>query len=64
VSRDEQGRAFGINNIVMIVSESISVSLIGFLIPSTGYRGMFTAVLAGFVITLVSSVILFEKRRT
>jgi MFS family permease len=64
VSRDEQGRAFGINNIVMIVSESISVSLIGFLIPLTGYRGMFTAVLAGFVITLVSSVILFEKRRT
>ena len=61
VSPQEQGKVFGINNVVIIVAESTSVSLIGYLISARGYRWMFVTVMGGFLFALFASLVLFSK---
>lgn len=61
VSATDQGRAFGIFNVIMILSQSIALSVIGNLINRGGYRFMFIMVFAGFFVALGSVLYLFRS---
>jgi len=53
VSLANQGKIFGLNNIVMVLSQSLALSLIGSLISLSGYNLAFVFVAAGFAVAIV-----------
>lgn len=63
VSQYDQGRAFGLFNVIMILSQSISLSVIGNLINKSGYKTMFIMVFAGFFFALGGAVYLFQFKK-
>lgn len=63
VSLNDQGRAFGLNNIFIIVSQSTSVSLLGGILGKNSYKWIFAFVAIGFSISLISFSILFYLMR-
>jgi len=50
---NHQGKIFGLNNIVLVVSQSISLSLFGLVINFSGYQPAFLLVMGGFLMALV-----------
>lgn len=70
VSNDVQGKVFGLNNIFMILSQAISVGLVGGIIKHFGYQAMVTLGFIGFLIATVFTFSLFtlvgkkEKKMT
>ncbi len=52
VPQNYQGKIFGINNIVVVLSQTISLSLMGSVIANFGYRGAFLVPTLGMVIAL------------
>jgi MFS family permease len=57
VSLANQGKIFGLNNIVMVLSQSLALSLIGSLIALSGYNLAFAFVAGGFAAAIVFFVI-------
>jgi len=57
VSLANQGKIFGLNNIVMVLSQSLALSLIGSLIALSGYNLAFVFVAGGFATAIVFFVI-------
>lgn len=55
VSETDQGKVFGINSVIMVVSQSISISLVGSVIDSKGYRWMFVLISFCFVLANISA---------
>lgn len=49
------GIAFGVNSIFMILSQAVSVALMGGLISTWGYRGMILACTVGFILSALSA---------
>jgi MFS family permease len=57
VSLANQGKIFGLNNIVMVLSQSLALSLIGSLIALSGYNLAFAFVAGGFAAAILFFVI-------
>jgi len=57
VSLANQGKIFGLNNIVMVLSQSLALSLIGSLIALSGYNLAFVFVAGGFATAILFFVI-------
>lgn len=55
VEPHKRGVAFGINSIFMILSQAVSVALMGGLISAWGYRGMILVCTVGFVLAALSA---------
>ena len=55
VDPHEIGVAFGVNSIFMILSQAVSVALMGGLISAWGYRGMILVCTAGFILSALSA---------
>ncbi|HPZ74914.1 MAG TPA: MFS transporter [Candidatus Pacearchaeota archaeon] len=53
VPQNYQGKIFGINNIVVVLSQTISLSLMGSVIATFGYRGALIVPTLGMVIALI-----------
>ena len=60
VSGNDQGRAFGLNNIFIILAQSTSVAILGSLLEKGGYKWLFAIIAAGFSIALVVFSVLFH----
>lgn len=52
VPQNYQGKIFGINNIVVVLSQTISLSLMGSVIATFGYRGATLVPILGMIIAL------------
>ncbi len=63
VSPEDQGKAFGLSNFFLIISQSISISVIGKIIDTLGYRFMYLVLALGFFIGVlgVGGLILSRK---
>lgn len=55
VSEIDQGKVFGINSVIVVISQSISVSLIGSVIDSRGYQWMFVVISLSLVLANISA---------
>jgi MFS family permease len=55
VEPHKRGVAFGINSIFMILSQAVSVALMGGLISAWGYHGMILVCTVGFVLAALSA---------
>ena len=60
VSESEQGRAFGINGVIMMVSESLSISLMGSVINHSGYKEMCILIFIGSGLALIGFLYLLH----
>lgn len=58
VCETDQGKTFGINSVIMVISQSISVSLIGKVIDRSGYRGMFIIISSSLILANISAICL------
>ena len=56
VEPHEIGIAFGVNSIFMILSQAVSVAIMGGLISIWGYRGMILVCTTGFILSALSAV--------
>jgi len=59
----DQGRAFGINNMAMIGSQAIAVTVGGALIATSGFRLLFFEIFVGFAGALVMALVVFPLKR-
>ena len=62
IAPDERGTIFGLNSTFMIVSQAISVGVMGRIIYSLGYRTMMLVCAGGFLIAAVSTSVIGINR--
>lgn len=60
--KNDQGKIFGIGNVVNVCSQSLSVGLIGRLIAKGNYQPMFLIAFLCFLVVLLLSSILFNSQ--
>lgn len=64
VPQNYQGKIFGINNIVVVVSQTISLSLMGGVITAFGYRGATLVPILGMIIALFFYLLHVKREMT
>jgi len=64
VTSENQGKIFAVNSIVMVLSESLSLSILGNIISAGFYRSIFLTVFLGFLFSVLFYffLILLERR--
>lgn len=60
---ENQGKIFAVNSIVMVVSESLSLSILGNIISAGFYRSIFLTVFLGFLFSLLFYFFLILRER-
>ncbi len=64
VSPEDQGKAFGLSNFFLIISQSLSITVIGIVINKLGYNYMMLVISLGFLLASFGAFILMKRERS
>ncbi len=60
----DQGKAFGLSNLFLIISQSISITVMGIIINKLGYNYMMLAISLGFLFASIGAFILIIVKKS